>query len=96
MSSSADPPAGSLETEVEKLRRTVARLAEHERGLRSQLELERASHEADVSRLEAELDAQGDRLAESQRRVRDLRERLGKLHSRRARSLRQWIASREN
>jgi septal ring factor EnvC (AmiA/AmiB activator) len=77
---------------VEELRRTVAKLAEHERRLREQLELERASHEADVSRLEAELDAQGDRLAESQRRVAELRERLAARRGRRGRSLRNRVA----
>jgi septal ring factor EnvC (AmiA/AmiB activator) len=93
LSSPAGPPDGSPEEQVEELRRTVARLAEHERRLRSQLELERASHDADVTRLEAEIEAHGVRLADSQRRARELRERLGKLQARRARSIRHRIAS---
>jgi hypothetical protein len=41
---------------VESPPRTVARLAAIERRLRTELEIERGSHQADVSRLEAEIE----------------------------------------
>jgi septal ring factor EnvC (AmiA/AmiB activator) len=94
LSSSADPPdeRPDAEAEVEELRRTVARLADHERRLRSELEVERGGHEADVSRLEAEIEAQGTRLADSRRQARELRDRLTALRAQRARSIRHRIA----
>lgn len=72
--------------------RTVARLAALERRLRTELEIERGSHQADVSRLEAEIQAQGARLAESNRQTRELRGRLTALRRKRARSIRHRIA----
>jgi septal ring factor EnvC (AmiA/AmiB activator) len=78
---------------VEELRDTVARLAAHERRLRTELEIERDGHEADVARLEAEIEAQGAGLADSRRQMRELRERLMGLRGQRARSIRRRIAS---
>ena len=92
MTSSAGPPEGQPDTEVERLRRSVAGLAAVERRLRTELEVERGSHEADIARLEAEIEAQGARLAESNRQTRELRGRLTALHERRARSIRNRIA----
>ena len=78
---------------MEELRRTVARLAETERRLRAELETERGSHEADVTRLEAEIEAQTARLADSRRQASELRARLAARRGGRARSIRRRIAS---
>lgn len=78
--------------ELETLRRTVAQLAAVERRLRKELEVERGGHEADVSRLEAEIEAQGVRLAESAHQTRELRGQLKALRGKRARSIRHRIA----
>jgi septal ring factor EnvC (AmiA/AmiB activator) len=90
--SSAEPPDERLDAEVESLRRTVARLAALERRLRTELEVERGAHEADVSRLEAEIDTQGARLAAATRQVGELRDRLAALRGKRTRSLRRRLA----
>ena len=92
MRSSANPRDERPDAAVESVRRTVARLAALERRLRTELEIERGSHEADVSRLEAEIEAQGARLAESNRQTRELRGRLTALRGKRARSIRHRIA----
>jgi septal ring factor EnvC (AmiA/AmiB activator) len=92
VSSPADPPQERLKAEAEELRGTVARLAENERRLRADLETERGSHEADVSRLEAEIEAQTARLADSRRQARELRNRLIALRGGRLRSIRRRIA----
>ncbi len=91
------PPSGSPgerpdAEELETLHRTVAQLASVERRLRSELEIERGGHEADVSRLEAEIEAQGARLAESTRHTRELRDQLKTLRVKRAGSIRNRIA----
>jgi septal ring factor EnvC (AmiA/AmiB activator) len=88
----ADPRDERPDAEVESLRRTVAELAALERRLRTELETERGSHQADVSRLEAEIEAQGTRLAESNRQMRELRRQLKALRGKRARSIRHRIA----
>ncbi len=92
MRSSAGRTEEPPDTEVERLRRSVAGLAAVERRLRTELEVERGSHEADVTRLEAEIEAEGARLAESNRQTRELRGRLTALHGRRARSIRNRVA----
>jgi hypothetical protein len=93
MRSSGDPPEeGPDAEELEGLRLTVARLAARERRLRTELEIERRGHEADVSRLEAEIEAQGARLAESARQARELRGQLKALRGKRTRLIRRRIA----
>jgi septal ring factor EnvC (AmiA/AmiB activator) len=77
---------------VESLRRAVAELAALERRLRTELETERGSHQADVSRLEAEIEAQGMQLAERNLQTRELRGQLKALRGKRARSIRHRIA----
>ena len=92
MTSSAGPPEGQPDAEVERLRRSVAGLADVERRLRTELDVERGSHEADVARLEAEIEAQGARLAESDRQAREIRGQLKALRGKRARSIRHRLA----
>jgi uncharacterized coiled-coil DUF342 family protein len=90
--SAAEPRDERPGAEVESLRRAVAQLAALERRLRTELETERGSHQADVSRLEAEIEAQGARLAESNRQTRELRGQLRALRGKRASSIRHRIA----
>jgi len=59
---------------------TISRLVASERSLRAQLEAERASHAADVSRLEDEIDRRGRLLVESEQRARDLRGMMSRRH----------------
>lgn len=92
MTSSPDPREPSADPELEGLRRTVARLADLERRLRTELETEREAHEGDVKRLEAEIEAQGARLAESTRLTRELRTQLATLRAQRGRAIRHRIA----
>jgi hypothetical protein len=77
---------------VEELRQTIGRLAANERRLRAELEAERGSHEADVTRLEGELEAQAERLAESRQQARELRSRLATPRGGRIHSIRRRIA----
>ena len=84
MRSAAEPREERPDAEAESLRRTVAELAA--------LETERGSHQADVSRLEAEIEAQGTRLAERNLENRELRGQLKALRGKRARSIRHRIA----
>lgn len=92
MRSAAEPREERPDAEAESLRRTVAELAALERRLRTELETERGSHQADVSRLEAEIEAQGTRLAERNLENRELRGQLKALRGKRARSIRHRIA----
>ena len=83
MRSAAEPREERPDAEAESLRRTVAELAALERRLRTELETERGSHQADVSRLEAEIEAQGTRLAERNLENRELRGQLKALRGKR-------------